>query len=315
MSSPSDSLPTPAHPPSRLISLLGLGFAVVLLLALGLATWTGYRAGLTVRDDQARATQAQDLQAQYTLGLADLDAGRLAMAASRFEYILARDPEYPGAREKLAAAQAALNVTPTAPPPTLPPVVGEDPAEMLAQAEHYVADGNWDAAIAAVMRQRTVAPQHEVLRGDHVIFTALRGRGLARIQGEQMEAGIFDLDQAGQFGTLDLEARNYRAWARLYLAAKSYYGLDWVKTLDILNQLYILAPNFKDTTRLLYTAAVAYGDQLAAAGDACAAVEHYTQSQQLFVDSLVAERLAAAQTACALAPSPEPTDLGATPTP
>jgi tetratricopeptide (TPR) repeat protein len=317
MSSSPESLPTPApaHPPSRLLSILGLVFAAVLLAVLGLAAWAGYQAGLTTRADQARATQVVDLQAQFDLGIADLGAGRYRMATARFEYILALDPHYPAAREKLAEAQAGLNVTPTAVPPTLLPVTSEDPAGLLTLAERYAAEGSWDLVIDQITRLRVLDPDYEVLQGDHLIFTALRGRGLARIQGDQMEAGIFDLDQAGQFGTLDPEARNYRAWARLYLAAKSYYGLDWARTVDILRQLYVLAPNFKDTARLLHTATLALAAQLNAAGDTCLAAENYAAAQQLFADAQVADLLAGAQASCALTPSPAPTDDSATPIP
>lgn len=316
MSSSPEPLPAPAHPPSRLLSTLGLVFAIVLLAVLAGAAWGGYQAGLTARADQASAAQAQDLQAQFDLGVADFTAGRFPMAAARFEYVLARDPNFPSARAKLTEAQTALHVTATVPPPTAIPVAaGADPADYLAAATQAAAAENWDAVLDQMTRLRVLDPKYEMLQVDQLLFMALRGRGLARIQGDQMEAGIFDLDQAGAFGTLEAEARNIRAWARLYLAAKSFYGLDWAKTVDILNQLYILAPNFKDTTTLLYQATLSYAALLNTAGDACGAAGQYAAAQVLVADPQVAELWTAAQTACALTPTPAPTDAALTPTP
>lgn len=291
---------------SRLLSMLGVVFAVVLVVVLGGAAWAGYQSGLATRAEQLRITQSMDLQAQFNLGVEDLEARQFSRAAARFEYILGLDPNYPGARERLAEAQAGLQVTPTAIPPTPEPVTGEDPAAILAAAQEAADAGNWDAALSQITRLHAVDPDYEVAQAENLAFAALRGRGLARIQGDEMEAGIFDLDQANAFRPLDQDARNYRAWARLYLAAKSYWGLDWARTVEILQQLYVLAPNFKDTSRLLYQATLNWADILNASGDACGAAENYAAAQQFFVDPSVAERLAAAQTNCALTPTPDP---------
>jgi hypothetical protein len=317
-----ESSPTPparAARRPRLISVLGLVFAAILLSVLGIAAYVGYQAGLDQREAQQRATQAADLQTQFQLGLEDLANQRYQLAADRFQYIVAVDAEFPGAAEKLAEAQAALQITPTAPAPTAPPASGQSPAEGLALAQRYFEAGNWDAAIAQVLFLRTVDPNYETAQANTLLFKALRNRGVARIQGDQMEAGIFDLDQASGFGPLDSDAVNYRAWARLYLAARSYWGVNWAETASILQQLYVLAPNFKDTTRLLYQATLNYAAQLAAS-DACAAAEQYAAAQQLFTDQPVADAQATAQANCLLTPtatatSEAPSEVTPTPEP
>lgn len=315
MSVSHDSSSTQPLRSTRLLSILGLIFAAVLLVVLGLAAWAGYQAGLTTRADQLRATQAVDLQAQFDLGVTDLAAQRYQMAAARFEYVLGQAPSYPGAREKLAEAQAGLNVTATPQPPTPLPITGEDPADLLALAQAYVDAGNWDAALSQLTRLHALNAEFERLTVEGLLFQALRGRGVTRIQEDEMEAGIFDLDQAAAFQPLDPDARNYRAWARLYLAAKSYWGLDWPKTVDILSQLYVLAPNFKDTSRLYYQAARNYADILYAAGDPCSAAQNYATALQLFDDAQIAERQATAQSECVLTPVPEGTEATAIPSP
>lgn len=314
MSSSPKSAPRSKPAAARLLSQLGLVFAVVLLAALAGAGWAGYQAGLEARAGQAAATQAVELQTQFNLGAADLQAGHFEVAASRFEYILSIDPAYPGAHDKLLAAQAGLHITATAPPPTSRPQTtpaatpAADPAQWLALAEQSAAASQWDAVLNQVTHLRVIDPAYEELRANQLIFTALRGRGLERIQGDQLEAGIFDLDQAAHYGTLDLDARNYRAWARLYLAGKSYYGLDWAKTVDIFQQLYVLAPNFKDTSPRLREATLKYAAQLSAAGDACGAATHYAAALALVNEPQLEPTLTAAQKACAagVTPSPEP---------
>ena len=298
----------------RLGTLLGLGFAGLLLVALGIAAWVGYATGLDLRDQQAQATQTAELQHQFELGLADLDAGRFTVAAERFRYVLERDPQYPGAAEKLLLAQAAR---PTALPTPAPAVTarGENPAEVLALAEEYAAEENWTGVIAQIARLHAIDPKYEVVRADALLFNALRQRGIARITGEAMEAGIFDLDQAAAFSPLDEEAKSYRAWARLYLAGKSYWVVNWAEAADIFGQLYVLAPNFKDTTALAYESRVNYAEQLALGGEACGAAEQYALALQISNDPTVAEALAAQQAVCAAAtPTPDPA-LAETPTP
>src|SRR6185295_3920886 len=95
--------------------------------------------------------------------------------------------------------------------------------------------------------------------------------------------------------------------ARLYLAALSYWGLNWQQAMDILQQLYLIAPYFHDTSTRLYRATVNYADQLVDASDYCGAAELYTQAQALFADdAAVAQSLAEAQAACAQTPTPDP---------
>jgi hypothetical protein len=310
--------PTAASRAARLtrpLSLLGLSFACILLVVLGGAVFAGYRAGLSRQDEQRRATEAVELKQQYDLGVADLAAGRDALAAERFQYVLTRDPNYPGAAEKLAEAQAAMNQTATPAPTRTPLPASQDPAEIFALAQKAYTSGDWEGVIALLAQLHALDPDYKAVEADGMVFVALRNRGVARIQdGDEMEAGIFDLDQAQAFGPLDTEAVNYRAWARLYLEAQSYWGVNWQQTVETLKLLYVLAPNFQDTSRKLYQATLNYAAQLAAAGDNCAAAEQYTASQQLFIDPVIANTQATAQAVCLLTPSPVPTlDLTASP--
>ena len=285
--------------------------ALIVLAVIAGAALAGYQAGLAQRENQWRATQAIELKVQYDLGVTDLAAGRYIVAAERFEYILKIKPDYPGAAEHLAQARLGLQTTPTPPPATLTPAP-KDADQIFALAEQYYAAGDWNGVITQLAILHGVDPAYQAIRADVMLFVALRGRGVGRIQSGEMEAGMFDLDQAEDIGPLDSEAVNYRAWARLYLAAQSYWGVNWRLSMEIFQQLYVLAPNFSDTSTRLYRATLQYADELAAAGDACGAAAHYASAQILFVDPVIAGAQATAQSACLLTPTP---DLTPTPGP
>jgi tetratricopeptide (TPR) repeat protein len=324
MSGVEETVPAPAFAarrPARRLPLIALGALVLMLVVLAGAGYAGYQAGLSQRVVQEQATQVAELAHQYELGLGDLQAGRYEVAAVRFEYILQLDPHYRDANQKLVEARQALaaTATPTASPsPTPPPTATEthQAAEIFSQAQAEYAAQDWDAVISSLSNLHAVDPTYEAVKANGMLYVALRSRGIARILGDEMETGMYDLDQAEAIGPLDAEALNYRAWARLYLAASSYWGLDWHESMQILQQLYVLAPYFRDTSVRLYQATLNYADQLAKAGDACGAAVHYAEAQALTPDAQVTDKLAAATAACAQTPTPNaPSRATATTTP
>ena len=304
-------------PLGRRLSLIGLAVVALLLLVLAGAAYAGYQAGLAQRQSQFEATQAADLALQYDLGVQDLAAGRNEVAMARFEYIVRLDPTYRDASQKLAEARQAFRVTPTvtpqplstaSPTPTATEVLtSTQAADIFAAAQAAYALSDWDTTISQLNHLRVVDAAYQPAQTNEMLFVALRNRGIARILGDELEGGMADIDQAEKIGPLDSEALNHRAYARLYLAALSYWGLNWQQATEILQQLYLIAPYFHDTSARLYRAEVNYAGQLVAAGDYCGAADLYTQAQTLVADDAdVAAKLADAQTACAQTPTPDP---------
>ena len=311
-------------PLGRRLALIGLGAVVLLLLVLAGAAYAGYQVGYGENQAKAAATQAAELQLQYDLGVADLAAGRNEVAIERFEYIVRLDPHYRDASQKLAEARQAFAavptntppplITPTATPSATPVLTSTQAADTFNLAQEAYEAGDWDAVISQLNHLRVIDPAYEVARANEMLFVALRNRGIARILGDELEGGMSDLDQAEAFGPLDTEALHHRAYARLYLAALSYWGLDWRQAMEILQQLYLIAPYFHDTSTRLYRATVNYADQLVDAADYCGAAELYAQAQALYADdAAVAASLAEAQAACAQTPTPDPLATPATP--
>jgi len=312
MSGVEDTAPAPAlaaRRPARRLPLIAVSALLLMLVVLAGAGYAGYQAGLSQRVVQEQATQVAELAHQYDLGLADLQAGRYEIAAVRFEYILQLDPHFRDANQKLVEARQALaaTATPTPSPSSTPPPTATEihqAADIFSEAQQQYAAQDWDAVISTLSHLHAVDPNYEAVKANGMLYVALRSRGIARILGDEMETGMYDLDQAEAIGPLDGEALNYRAWARLYLAARSYWDLDWQESMQILQQLYVLAPYFRDTSVRLYQATVNYADQLLKAGDACGAVTHYAEAQALSPDPQVADKLAAATAACAQTPTP-----------
>jgi tetratricopeptide (TPR) repeat protein len=203
----------------------------------------------------------------------------------------------------------AVTPTPTmapmtaTPSPTTAPTVSHAAADLFAQAQAQTAASDWEGVIATVSQLHAVDPTYEAVKANGMLYVAYRNRGVALIKGDDIETGMFDLDKAQAIGPLDSEALNYRAWGRLYLAAQSFWGLNWQQAMEILQQLHLIAPYFHDTPELLYTATVKYADQLTHSGDHCSAAQHYAEAQALKPDPKIAEALLAAQTSCALTPT------------
>ncbi len=291
---------------------------LVFAITLGIGGAAGYLAGTSRRAQ----TRAQDVSLvadeQFRLGLADLEAGRYEIAKDRFEYVIQLDPNYPDAAQRLAEALLGLNQplpTPTlqaSPTPNLAPV-----EDLFAAAEVALAAEDWNVVIETLLALRAKDPAFRAVEADGMMYIALRNRGVQRIANEGMlEEGMYDLSLAERFGPLDRDAENWRSWAQLYLQANSYIGVNWGQATLYFAQVYMVAPYLRNDAYLKYaTSARMYGDQLVAAGDPCAALEHYEASMLAWENGTLVPTATKAAVSCATAtakPPPPPKD---TPTP
>jgi tetratricopeptide (TPR) repeat protein len=277
---PIASPPSPESAPRSGVRRLLPWIVLGVVAALALAGFAGYRTGERQRENarqQAILTQADE---QFQLGLEDLEASRYELARQRFEYVIRLDPIYPEAPEKLAAALVGLKapivpqVLPTA-TPNLAPV-----AELFDQAKASFDTGDWSATIDTLITLRGKDSTYRAIEVDGMLYAALRNRGVDQISNKGLlEEGIYDLNRAELFGPLDQDADNWRSWADLYLLANSYIGANWAQAAYYFAQVYVVAPYMRNDAYIKYAqSAQAYGDQLVAAGDACAAKALYEES-------------------------------------
>jgi tetratricopeptide (TPR) repeat protein len=293
---------------------------LLLVLALAAGGLSGYLAG--TRQRQAARQQAVDqvVKEQFDLGVQDLQAERYEFARQRFEYVIRLDPGYPGAAERLAEALVALNA------PTATPFVDASPTpntgpvqDLFAQAQAAMGKSDWTTVIDTLIALRAKDPAYQAIAVDGMLFAALRNRGVQHISKDGLlEEGIYDLTRAERFAPLDHDADNWRAWAELYLQANSYMGVDWAQAAMQFAQVFAVSPYLKGDAYIKYAvSAQAYGDQLIAAHDPCAAQPQYEQSLLAMPNATLVPTATRAAELCAkaTAPKPSPSPLAETPTP
>lgn len=304
----------PSSPVGRFIRSVPGAFVILLLVlsgVLALAAIGGYRAGVAERDRAAATAQFAELTRQYQLGIDDVAAGRYTLAAERFEFILAIDPDFPGAADRLAEARTAATPPPVTATFAPTPDVTVDPqtaAKIFAEAQAAFDANDWDTTIQKINALWMADPAYEPLAARNMLYTAFRNRGIDSINAGKLELGLTDLDQASRISALDAEARQYQQWATIYMNGISYWGLNWPRTIETFQLLYTIAPYFRDTSVRLRDAHLAYAGQLDMGGDPCAAAPEYAAALELQFDQSVEDRRLAAETACAMGtPTPDGT--------
>jgi hypothetical protein len=307
---PAQTVAAPRRSPLMRFLRSGLGAFVILAIFLGgvitLSILGGYRAGLAERDRAATVTQSAELLKQSALADEDMAAGRYLLAAQRLQFVLAADPNYPGAAGKMATAQAALTTSqpgtslPTPIPATpLPTINPQNAPAIFAEARQAAADQNWDLVIQEAKALQAAAPDYERNAVRQLLFDAYHARGIELINDGKLELGLTDLDDAAKIGPLDTEAQQYQQWATIYISGISYWGFNWPRTVQTFELLYTIAPYFRDTIARLHDAHVGYGDSLAAGGDPCGAALEYAAALTVTADQTTEDKRAAAESTCA----------------
>ncbi len=327
-----ETLPSqPVQPSAANLGVSGRRYAwlwfpvAVLLLSLGTAIGVqlGFRSGNAGLIQLNTEASILSIQEQYNLGVADLEAGRYDVARQRFEFIYNQNPNYPGLTEKMAAALTILYATAT-PSPFIPtPTITVTPTADLRpvqarfdQAEIYLSQAEWGAAIDTLVGLRKDEPTYNSVRVDGMLYLALRQRGVSKIfQESNLEGGIYDLSLAENFGPLDLEATVARNMARLYLYGSSFWEAYPEKAVFYFSQVAAAAPYLRDAsgwtaTERYRSVLIQYGAQLAREGDWCSAVEQFELAASIRSDAAIATQLDAAYLAC----SPPTSTLAITPT-
>jgi TolB protein len=290
----------------RPVLLWGVGFLILLALSVGSGIYFGLRQG---EQERIRRLE-QETQQHYRAGLERLDRGELELARAEFEYVLQLDPDHPMAEQGIAEVEAQLKADPT---PTAKP---EEPiaATVFRQAlEHYEAE-RWQDAAAALTSLRQIDPEYEAEQVAEMLFESRYRAGMALLEADDFELGIFYLDRAVALRPLDEAASTQRRLAKQYVEAYSYWGVDWERCIARFEELYRVAPEYKDVFQRLYQAHLKYAEAWDAQGEMCPAVEQYDEALRLLAGSEVEDKRAEAAEICRRAtPTPVPTIEGSQP--
>jgi len=281
----------------RPILFWSIGFLCVLALSMGGAVYGGLYKGERDREQQRQALAEQ----HYHTGLQRLDAGEYELAIAEFEYVLKLDPNHLFAQQGIAEAQARMATRPTPTSETYEIVVDDLYQKAVA---HYEA-GRWADAAAVFTQLRVLDPAYEAKTVEEMLFTSLYRAGMALLDEDRFEEGVFYLDQAIALRPLDEEALTQRSLAIQYMTALGYWGVNWERCIKRFEQLYAVAPNYKDVFSRLYNAHVAYGNAWYTQGEMCPAEVQYAQAVQLMNDPELEQKRTAAGQICTVAtPTP-----------
>ena len=270
---------------SRMWILWGIAGLLLLMIIALVSVYAGYLAAIKQRIAFQSTQVSAEAQTQYAMALDDMANKRLSQARQRLEYIIQIDSGFPGAADKLAEVMVLMSITAT---PTFAPSATPSPTpdlrareELYLRAREQLAGNDWSGAIDTLLALRKKDPGYMAIDVDGLLFVALRNRGVDKIaRNADLEGGTYDLSLAEAFGPLDVEARNWRDWAELYIRGSSFWGVDWERATFFFGQIAAIAPNLMDGSRITatqryYEALIHYGDWLSLQGRWCDAQIQY----------------------------------------
>lgn len=299
-----------------------LAFSIVILV---FGAGSGYFAGVEARSVLRATQQANFLQEQFDLGVADIEADRLQVARDRFEYILSVDPQFAGARDLLNLIQEGLNQPTASPSPTASPItLTPTPTLSLSSLDGLIEAGrdansreDWDSAIEAVLALWARDPDYRADEVNSILYTALRSRGMQKLFRRDIEQGIYDLRLAARVATLDGTAQSWMRSGEFYSFANSFFGLDWFQA--VVSFADLCAAGIWDSCYKYSVAAAEYGHLLVKDEMYCEAADQYSASlttrDQAELYPTATYAFEACLTATAGTPTPTPTGTQGSVTP
>ncbi|MGA2490665.1 MAG: hypothetical protein ABSF99_10865 [Anaerolineales bacterium] len=280
---------------------------LVLIVLIVIGILGGYASGMGKRYSAENTLETGQLQEQYQLGVQAVTAGQYEVAKQHFEYVLQKNPNFPGVRAAYTNLLVRMLITPTLAPtftPTLTPTPDPRSADeiyknvvtLLSAPGADLCARNWDDIITKLDSLRKADKTYQAAQVDGMYYISLRNRGVCKIYPQayepntscqnlniNLEGGIYDLTVAERFGTLDNDASALRTWARIYIAGASFWDQDWVQVKNYFSQVIAAMPQLSDSTCTTATerwrlASIGYAQQLMNKGDYCGAEEQLDEA-------------------------------------
>jgi tetratricopeptide (TPR) repeat protein len=263
-----------AKPKRRRAFLLN---TLLLLVLIGAAVFGGYQSGIATRKNAETSAIIGQLGEQFQYALVDIEFGRYEIAKQRLEFIIEKDPTFPGAQEKLTEVLVKINTQASYVPPTVTPAPTSTPdfsgaEQAYTRAQQLIAAQDWAGALAALDELRKLDPTYNTSQVDGMYYFALRNNGYELISKGNLEGGIYYITLAERFGTLDSNANGVREGARVYLIGASFWEISWEQAVFYFTQALNWGNLWDGTmtaSERYWYASMRYGDELFAQGKIC----------------------------------------------
>jgi len=305
-------IPQPPRKWTRLLGIFLILFAVSAAWMLGIA-YFGTQSGQKQRAETQQIEMAAQITRQIELAQEDVENGRFGLATRRLRWVLEQQPAHPKAialTEQIDDSQSATATpAPTAPTPTSAPspTPGDitDTGAELTRINTLINAQKWEQAISALSAFQRKFPNDERSRTDQMLYDTLIIYGLELLETDQIERGLFYLEQAETLGDLPQEALDYQLWGETYLQGLAFYDVNWDVAAYYFRNLCLAAPFYQSSCELLHESLVNFGDQYSYAQDWCPAIPIYEEALRYDNLQAVRESLITAREGCALAtPTP-----------
>jgi len=284
----------PATKPNRGLRFLLNAFILIALLALGI--FGGYQSAISIRKNAESSTLMEQLGEQFQYALVDMQFGRYENAKQRLEFIIEKQPNFPGVQEQLTEVLVQINLkanqvlstaTVEAPSPT-PTQDYSGAEEAFAHAQQLVTNQDWAGALGALDSLRQLDPDYNTSQVDGMYYFALRNNGYDLITRHgNLEGGIYYITLAERFGILDNNANGIREGARIYLIGASFWEVNWEQAVFYFTQAQTwgnLTDGTATATERYWYASMRYGDELFGLNKICGdndALAQYTHAQSI----------------------------------
>lgn len=314
-SAPHSALALPAAPRfvrnhmyAWFIMLTVVGIALVFTIPFTLGVYFGNRDRQQFMEQQAQEHFQRALmyesETYNELAIAEL---KLAL-----QYLPHSEP----ARKKLEQLQAASAVKEESEP--------QDAAiakQLFQAAQDAYARQDWDNALDLLEELRRVKSDYEAAQVTAQLVNAYVNAGKQALTVNDVDLAKRRFDAALALDANHAEARTFAERALLYAHGVAALGVDWIKAVATLEELYQRDPNFGDVKQKLRDAHLGYGVEANKQGAYCIAARELNSAVALGADEVVQVKADAANENCKQAilfPTPTATPTiegGGTPIP
>jgi len=269
--------------------------AALIVLALVLGIQAGQRQAEVERRQQAAIAiqRAVDYRAE----------GRLAEALAEYQRVLVLDPgnsaalagiesllqlaaggaapselspATPAPAEAASAAYPPAQTAPASAPAFTPTPPNLSPEVRLWQdALTAYQAGEWADAEDLILELQRSAPAFRSVEAAGMLFDLYVNLAAESEQAGDLEQALAYVDQALELRPENTALRTARSMAAMYQEMLAVSGVDWEQTIELLEGLYVRDSGYRDVQERLQAALLAYGEQLAEAGDWCEAAAQY----------------------------------------